>query len=90
MKKSVSAELFKITSGYRTEHYNDNVIKARVGSSHKKGLAVDIAYNGSRQRYLLLSSLMSVGINRIGIGKTFIHCDVDNIKDQNVIWTYDY
>ena len=33
---------------------------------------------------------MSVGINRIGIGETFIHCDVDSVKDQNVIWTYDY
>jgi uncharacterized protein YcbK (DUF882 family) len=82
--------IFKITSGYRTENYNDNVLKARIGSSHKLGLAVDIAYNGSRERYLLINSLMSVGINRIGIGKTFIHCDVDSVKDQNVIWTYDY
>ena len=82
--------IFKITSGYRTENYNDNVLKARVGSSHKKGLAADIAYNGSRERYLLINSLMSVGINRIGVGETFIHCDVDSVKDQNVIWTYDY
>jgi uncharacterized protein YcbK (DUF882 family) len=82
--------IFKITSGYRTENYNDNVLKARIGSSHKLGLAVDIAYNGSRERYLLINSLMSVGINRIGIGETFIHCDVDSLKDKNVIWTYDY
>ena len=84
--------IFKITSGYRTEHYNDNVIKARVGSSHKKGLAADIAYNGSRERYLLINALMSVGINRLGVSylSNFVHCDVDPVKDKNVMWTYDY
>ena len=79
---------FKINSGYRTANHNDNVLGARVGSSHKKGLAVDIGYNGSRERYLIVQSLMHVGINRIGIGKTFIHCDVDNLKDPDVIWLY--
>ena len=78
---------FKINSGYRTEKRND-LIGGRVGSSHLKGLAVDIGYKGSRQRYLIIQSLMHVGINRIGIGKTFIHCDVDNLKDPDVIWLY--
>jgi len=79
---------FKINSGYRTKNWNDVVIKARVGSSHKKGLAADIKCIGSRNRYLIINSLMDVGINRIGIGKTFIHCDVDKEKDQDVIWLY--
>ena len=79
---------FKINSGYRTEYHNDKVLCARVGSSHKKGLAADIAYNGSRERYIILNALISVGINRLGIGKSFIHCDLDNSKDQDVIWLY--
>jgi len=79
---------FKINSGYRTQHYNDKVLGARVGSSHKKGLAVDIHCVGSRDRYNIINALLSVGINRIGIAKTFIHCDVDKDKDQNVIWIY--
>jgi uncharacterized protein YcbK (DUF882 family) len=79
---------FKINSGYRTEKHNDIVLKARVGSSHKKGLAVDIGYYGSRERYLILNSLMQVGITRFGIAKTFIHCDVDKSKDPDVIWLY--
>ena len=79
---------FKINSGYRTAHYNDNVLGARVGSSHKKGLAVDIHCIGSRDRFIIINALLSVGINRIGIGKTFIHCDVDKDKDQDVIWLY--
>lgn len=78
---------FKITSGYRTKEHNSKV-GGRIGSSHTKGLAADIAYNGSRQRYIILNALMSVGITRLGIGKSFIHCDIDNLKDQDVIWLY--
>ena len=79
---------FKINSGYRTQNYNNNVLGARVGSSHCKGLAADIRAIGSRDRSLIIQALISVGINRIGIAKTFIHCDVDNDKDQHVIWLY--
>ena len=78
---------FKINSGYRTQEHN-MYVGGRFGSSHKKGLAVDIAYNGSRERYLILNSLMDIGITRFGIGKSFIHCDIDNSKDEDVIWLY--
>ena len=78
---------FIINSGYRTAAHNEKV-GGRVGSSHKKGLAVDIGYKGSRQRYIITKALMEVGINRIGIGKTFIHADVDKNKDEDVIWLY--
>ncbi|QDP61327.1 MAG: putative peptidase M15 [Prokaryotic dsDNA virus sp.] len=78
---------FKINSGYRTAAHNTK-IGGRVGSSHKKGLAVDIAYKGSRERYLIINALMVVGVNRFGIGKTFIHADVDKNKDEDVIWLY--
>lgn len=78
---------FKINSGYRTIEWNKKV-GGRVGSSHTKGLAVDIRCVGSRDRYNIINALLSVGINRIGIAKTFIHCDVDKDKDQNVIWIY--
>ena len=78
---------FKINSGYRTAAHN-TLVGGRVGSSHKKGLAVDIGYTGSRERYIILKALMEVGITRFGIAKTFIHCDVDNNKDEDVIWLY--
>ena len=78
---------FKITSGYRCKEHNIKV-GGRVGSSHLKGLAADIAYTGSRERYIIVNALISVGITRLGIGKSFIHCDLDNSKDQDVIWLY--
>ena len=78
---------FRINSGFRTKERN-TLVGGRVGSSHLSGLAADIAYKGSRERYLLLHSLLKVGLNRIGIGKTFIHVDCDFKKDNNVIWTY--
>ena len=85
--RGISGIPFKINSGYRTENHN-TIVGGRVGSSHKKGLAVDIGYTGSRERYIILKALMEVGITRFGIAKTFIHCDVDNNKDGDVIWLY--
>ena len=83
---------FKISSGYRTKEWNLK-IGSRVGntSSHCKGLAVDIYLpKSSRERFLIINSLIEVGFNRIGIGfkRGFIHVDIDSTKDSNVIWSY--
>ena len=81
-----------INSGYRTQAYNEELAskgyKASANSSHLKGLAVDIACNNSADRFDLMNCLLDVGFNRIGIGNTFIHADIDPDKSQNVIWTY--
>lgn len=76
----------RISSGYRTEGVN---IKAGgvSNSSHLKGLAVDVHIKNSRERYELLFILMKY-FHRIGIGKNFIHVDIDDSKTQGVIWTY--
>tara|TARA_R110000787_G_scaffold70091_1_gene155822 strand:- start:15945 stop:16298 length:354 start_codon:yes stop_codon:yes gene_type:complete len=78
---------FKINSGFRTKKHNQ-IVGGRFGSSHLKGLAADIGYTGSRERYLILHSLLKAGINRVGVGKTFIHADSDITKDENVVWLY--
>lgn len=85
---------FRINSAFRSQKHNLKV-GGRFGSSHKKipCKAVDIAYSGSRERYLILNALMQVGINRIGLGNTFIHADKDEekeIENGSVIWTYKY
>jgi|TARA_R110000751_G_scaffold304940_1_gene420811 zinc D-Ala-D-Ala carboxypeptidase len=83
---------FKITSGYRTPEYNKRLIdygfQASITSSHIQGLAADIEVKASEDRFRIIGSLMSVGIHRIGIGKDFIHCDIDENKKPNLIWTY--
>ena len=57
-------------------------------SSHLLGLAVDIRCANSRERFDLINVLLKKGFNRIGIGSTFIHVDIDLDKSPNVIWTY--
>lgn len=82
---------FKITSGYRTKEHNqslrDKGYKASPNSSHLIGVAADIAVSGGNDRYIILSALIKAGFRRIGVAKTFIHCDTDESK-PNSVWTY--
>lgn len=78
---------FKITSGYRTKERNKKVGGVK-NSSHIKGLAVDIKCVDSRSRFIIINALEEVGFNRLGIGKTFIHADIDIDKAKNVYWLY--
>ena len=76
-----------VTSGYRTENHNRKV-GGVDSSSHLKGLAIDVACVRSNDRFEMLTALIEVGFNRIGVAGTFIHVDTDKNKSQNVIWTY--
>ena len=76
-----------INSGYRTVRHNASV-GGTGKSSHLKGLAVDIACSNSVDRFRLYDVLRTVGFNRIGVGKTFIHVDIDKEKSPNVYWVY--
>ena len=78
---------FKIISGYRTYEHNKKVGGVK-DSSHCKGLAADISCVDSRSRFIIINALIQVGFNRIGIGKTFIHCDCDVNKPKMVSWLY--
>ena len=78
---------FKIGSGYRTKIRNKKVGGVDK-SSHLKGCACDINVRNSKQRYAILKGLILSGFKRFGIAKTFIHCDTDKNKIQNVTWYY--
>jgi len=76
-----------VTSGYRCKKHNLEQGGSKT-SSHLKGLAVDLACTTSRLRYNLIKMAIRLGITRIGIGKNFLHLDIDRQKDPNVIWLY--
>ena len=85
---------FVITSGFRTPEHNFSVGGVE-GSSHTKGLAVDILCNSDNQLWHILDGLFSVGIKRIGIyyvvinnlmSPRHIHIDYDMSKPQSVVF----
>jgi len=75
-----------ISSGFRCKEHNLKVGGVEE-SSHTKGAAVDIKVATSRDRWLLLWVLLQK-FDRIGIGKDFIHVDVDEDKVNEVVWLY--
>lgn len=77
-----------ITSGFRTVSENNALPSAATDSAHTKGEAVDIYCVDDRKRQILLDVVRANGINRIGIGKTFIHIDISKTLPQNVTWNY--
>ncbi|MBC8147305.1 MAG: peptidase M15 [Bacteroidetes bacterium] len=77
---------FKINSGYRTKEHNSK-ISGSPTSSHLLGFAADISCTTSAQRVAIVSALIFIGFNRIGIASTFIHVDNDPNKPI-AIWLY--
>jgi uncharacterized protein YcbK (DUF882 family) len=82
---------FEITSGFRIEADIERLEKAGYkvskNSSHLKGYAADIACENGADRLKIVQSLLEAGFTRIGIAKTFIHCDNDPDKNPS-IFTY--
>lgn len=83
---------FTITSGYRTPAHNqslkDGGRKSVDDSAHTKGFAADIATDSSWARITIVKTALDLGINRIGVGKNFVHVDVDPEKPKDVMWLY--
>lgn len=83
---------FKINSGFRTPEHNIQLEKrgyhVAKNSAHMLGLAADISTPNSKTRFAVLEALRLQNIVRIGIGKNFIHCDIDIKRSQNCLWHY--
>jgi zinc D-Ala-D-Ala carboxypeptidase len=77
---------FKITSGYRSVAHNKKVGGVQ-NSSHLIGKACDIAVGSGKERYIIINALIKANFTRLGVNKSFIHCDNDNSKPDS-IWTY--
>lgn len=90
---------YSIVSGIRCKAHNASVgssknsahIPAKIvsgGEDEPMGHAVDLRAVTSGPRLYILAGLISVGFNRIGMGKNFIHADIDTRKPQNVLFHY--
>lgn len=87
MAQQMAGFQFTITSAYRSQAYERS--KGRKGtSSHCKGLAVDISTRDSHTRFKVVAALLYAGWPRIGIGKTFVHADMDETKAHPIIFHY--
>lgn len=88
LARDIAGIPFVITSAYRDPAKNAAV--GGVGNSaHTRGLAVDISCPDSSCRFKIVDAAIYVGFKRIGIGKNFIHLDVDDSLPHPVIFLYD-
>jgi len=69
-------------------HIKSNDDSSHVSSGKRSCTAVDISTIGSRERYQVLHAAIMVGFDRIGVGTTYVHVDVDTGKSPDVVWLY--
>jgi uncharacterized protein YcbK (DUF882 family) len=93
---------FRVTSGYRTQNYQDDLTRrgyktSKSRSAHQDGLAADISITDSKKRALFIGHAIELTHDwnlpiRLGISgaKTgnFIHCDIHPEKQSPRIWVY--
>lgn len=87
MAQKMAGFQFTITSAFRSQEWERN--KGRKGtSSHCRGLAVDVSTVDSFTRFKVVAAAFYAGIPRIGIGKRFVHLDIDETKAHPIIFHY--
>ena len=74
-------------SGYRCPACNAAVGGVKK-SAHISGKAVDIIVDNSGERFWLVYNAIRLNFGRIGIGKRFVHLDVDHDLPDHVLWLY--
>lgn len=79
-----------ITSGTRCAAHNA-AVGGEANSSHlanPESMGADIAVRDSRHRFVILHNALKMGFNRVGIGQSLIHLDIDNRLPCRVVWLY--
>ena len=78
-----------LNCAYRSRQHD--LAKGRSGNSaHTRGKAVDIRCSTSQNRLRIVTASIECGINRIGIGRNFVHIDRGDEDElpKNVMWHY--
>lgn len=94
MAQKMSGHPFTITSAFRSREWE--LSKGRKGtSSHCRysdgkpcSLAVDVRTVDSYTRFKVVIAAAMAGFERIGVGKNFVHLDIDNNKVHPIIFHY--
>jgi len=95
--RKIAGVPFVIISGARTPEHNAEVggvpdsahiIRFKDGECIERPCAVDINTVGSRKRFKVQRAIFAVGFDRMGIGKNFLHVDLDRAKPPEVAWDY--
>lgn len=94
MAQKMSGHQFTITSAFRSREWE--LSKGRKGTSshccYSDGkpcsLAVDVRTVDSHTRFKFVIAAVYAGFERIGIGKNFIHLDIDENKAHPIIFHY--
>lgn len=70
---------------FRTVEWD--ISEGRSGNSkHTLGIAADIKFRNSWERYVIVQKAMELGFTGIGIHKDFVHVDIR--EDTPVLWLY--
>ena len=77
-----------LTSAYRSPEWE--VAHGRSGKGdHPQGRGVDVRCGTGASRYKIVAAALAEGINRIGIGKNYVHLGAGaQGLPQDVIWHY--
>jgi len=91
--RKISGIPWHLTSGSRCLTHNRSIGSKDTSSHVPKGDdgytdAIDVDSPDSRTRWEVVHAMVQAGFTRIGIGKSFVHGDVDVYKSQNVMWDY--
>lgn len=87
MAQKMSGFQWTLTSAFRSQQWERD--HGRKGtSSHCRGLAVDVSTIDSHTRFKVVTAALLSGFPRVGIGKRFVHLDIDETKAHPIIFHY--
>lgn len=77
----------RVSSGNRCTQHNA-AVGGVANSSHTRGFAADIFVGGGSKRRRLMDLAVKHHAPGIGIAKTFVHIDADNVLPRPSAWSY--
>lgn len=89
MARGFSEVPYRLSSPARCAYWNNHEDGSST-SSHLKGIAADIKFRNSHEKFRIIYGLIRAGFKRIGINDddSFIHVDYDLDKPQDVLFKY--